>query len=62
MSAVHSAAMKTGKYEKVQNVSGRMMRHYACTDHREYFAELSEAFWSSNKYVCMYVCMYVYGT
>ena len=34
-------------YESVKYCRGQMRKHYALTDNREYFAECSEAFFSS---------------
>ena len=47
----YQAAMKSGKYDSVKRwgVPGQH-RHYACTNHWEYFAEMSEAFWSSARF------------
>ncbi|MFK7789531.1 MAG: metallopeptidase [Phycisphaeraceae bacterium] len=35
-------------YDKVQHIGGREVRHYAMTDHKEYFAEATEAFFGCN--------------
>lgn len=43
-------AMKTGKYEKVQHISGRQVKHYSCTNHKEYFSEAAEAYFGTNDY------------
>lgn len=37
-------------YDKVQHIGGREVRHYAMTDHKEYFAEATEAFFGCNDY------------
>ncbi len=42
--AAFEAAKKKGNYEEVQLVDGRKMKHYALTDHKEYFAEATEAY------------------
>ena len=37
-------------YEEVERNDGRKVRHYALTNHKEYFAELSEAYFSRNDF------------
>lgn len=37
-------------YDKVQHIGGREVRHYAMTDHKEYFAEATEAFFGCNDF------------
>ena len=37
-------------YDKVQHTGGSKHRHYAMTDHKEYFAEATEAFFGCNDY------------
>jgi hypothetical protein len=48
------AAWKTfcdsGKYQSVRHVNGRMVRHYALTDQKEFFAEMSEAYFGKNDF------------
>jgi len=44
----YEAAKKSGKYEKVLIWTGHVGRHYAMTDHKEYFAESTEAFFGTN--------------
>jgi hypothetical protein len=46
----YKQAVKDGRYESVLHISGRMNRHYALTDHKEYFAEASEAFFGTNDF------------
>lgn len=41
---------ESGKYESVKHVSGRMVRHYALTDQKEFFAEMSEAYFGKNDF------------
>ncbi len=43
-------ALKTHLYENVPRYNGRMARAYALTDEREYFAELTEAYFGRNDY------------
>jgi len=44
----YGAAKQSGKYEKVLIWNGHVGRHYAMTDHKEYFAESTEAFFGTN--------------
>ena len=44
----YEAAKRSGKYEKVLIWNGHVGRHYAMTDHKEYFAENTEAFFGTN--------------
>ena len=46
----YEQAVKEGKYEKVLHISGRTTRHYALKDHKEYFAEATEAFFGTNDF------------
>ena len=43
-------AMKAGTYEEVLFSNGRKVRHYAATNHKEYFAEATEAFFGQNDF------------
>lgn len=43
-------AKETGNYESVLHVSGRDVKHYALTNHKEYFAECTESFLGTNDY------------
>lgn len=48
---VHAAfeqARAAGTYETILHINGQRQRHYALTDHKEYFAEASEAFFGTN--------------
>lgn len=47
---VYKKAMDSGKYDKVLHIGGRETRHYAATNHKEYFAEMTEAFFGGNDY------------
>ena len=40
----------SGKFEKILHISGSMRRHYALTDHKEFFAEMTEAFFGTNDF------------
>jgi len=46
--AAYEAAKKSGTYEKVLIWNGRIGRHYAMTNHKEYFAENTEAYFGTN--------------
>lgn len=46
----YKAARASGKFEKVLHISGREVRHYAMSNHKEYFAECTEAFFGTNDY------------
>lgn len=43
-------AKEAGTYEKVLLYSGQKVRHYAMTDHKEYFAEGTEAYFYRNDF------------
>lgn len=43
-------AKKSGNYEKVMHIKGGLRRHYALTDHKEYFAEGTEAYLGTNDF------------
>ena len=47
---VYREAVKDGQYESVLHISGKMQRHYALTDDKEYFAEGTEAFFGTNDF------------
>jgi hypothetical protein len=48
--AAYDRAVKAGCYESVLHIYGKMTRHYALTDHKEYFAESTEAFFGTNDF------------
>jgi len=41
---------KSGKFDKVDHGSGRKRLHYGLLDHKEYFAEMTETFFTSNDF------------
>lgn len=43
-------ARASGQYEKVRHIKGREQRHYALTNAKEYFAELTESFIGCNDF------------
>lgn len=46
----YEAAMERGDYEKVLLFNGDRVKHYAATDHKEYFAESTEAYFYRNDF------------
>ena len=48
--AAFENAVKQKKYESVQRIGGQSVRHYALTNHKEYFAECTEAFLGTNDF------------
>jgi hypothetical protein len=49
--AAYEDAVKSGKYDKVQESStGTVQKAYALTNHKEYFAELTEAYFGENDF------------
>ena len=43
-------AMKEKKYDRVLLFNGRLVKHYATTNHKEYFAESTEAYFYRNDF------------
>jgi len=48
--ASYDAAMKKGILERVKLFTGRTVRHYGATNHKEYFAEATEAYLYRNDF------------
>jgi dipeptidyl-peptidase-4 len=48
--AVYEQAKQSGSYENVLLYTGKKVRHYGLTDHKEYFAEGTEAFFYRNDF------------
>ncbi len=48
--AAYEQAKSSGSYEKVLLHSGATVRHYALTNHKEYFSEGTEAFFNRNDF------------
>ncbi len=48
--AAYEAARESGIYEEVLHISGRNRRAYALENHKEYFAELTEAYFGTNDF------------
>jgi hypothetical protein len=42
--------LDSGKYAKTLHIDGHETRHYALTDHKEFFAEFTEVFFGSNDF------------
>ncbi len=48
--AAYDAAVQSKSYESVLHVTRGETKHYALTDHKEYFAESTEAFFGTNDF------------
>jgi hypothetical protein len=48
--AVYDHAMRAGLYDSVLRINGQMEKAYATTNDKEYFAELTEAFFGTNDF------------
>lgn len=48
--SAYEKAMKAGIYDKVLLYTGQKVRHYAATNHKEYFAEGTEAYFYRNDF------------
>lgn len=48
--AAYNKAMKAGLYDKTLLHNGKTVRHYAATDHKEYFSEGTEAYLYRNDF------------
>jgi len=48
--AAYEKAKASGTYEKVMLYNGKIVSHYALTNHKEYFAEGTEAFFNRNDF------------
>ncbi len=46
----YNNAVAEKKYESVLLISGKKVRHYALTNHKEYFAECTEAYFGTNDF------------
>jgi|GEM_PF-644616 dipeptidyl-peptidase-4 len=46
----YAKAMESGSYDKALLYNGDYVEHYACTDHKEYFAEATEAYFYKNDF------------
>ena len=47
---VYEDYKKSGHGDSVLHISGRRLRHYALTNHKEFFAEMSEAYFGRNDF------------
>ncbi len=48
--AAYESAMKAKRYDDVLHWNGKRVRHYACTNPMEYFAEATEAYFGQNDF------------
>ena len=48
--AAYDAAKKKGIYEKVMLFTGAKVKHYGLSNHKEYFAEMTEAYFGVNDF------------
>ena len=48
--AAHQSWKDSGKYESVLHINGQQRRHYALTNEKEFFAEMSETFLGTNDF------------
>ena len=48
--AAYNKAMNAGKYQSVKYIDGRMFKAYATTNHQEYLAEISEAYFTTKRF------------
>jgi hypothetical protein len=48
--SAYQSAKLSGRYNAVRSSSGRFVRAYAMADHREFFAELSEAYFTHSNF------------
>ena len=46
----HRIFVESGKFARVLHMSGRQRKHYALTNHKEYFAEMTEAWFGTNDF------------
>ena len=52
--ALYKKAVASKKYESVLRFSGKQEKHYALNDQKEYFCEMSEAYFGTNDF-CPFV-------
>jgi hypothetical protein len=48
--AAYNKFKQSGKYNSVLNISGKMEPHYALTDQKEFFAEMTETYFGANDF------------
>lgn len=46
----HRVFVESRKFDRVLHMSGRQRKHYALTNHKEYFAEMTEAWFGTNDF------------
>ena len=50
IAAAYERALRSGKYNKVKHISGKQQRAYALNNPKEFFAEMSEAYFGRNDF------------
>ncbi|MEZ6164241.1 MAG: hypothetical protein R3B67_07370 [Phycisphaerales bacterium] len=50
VASCYEQAKKSGKFDEVMHVSGKPRKHYALSNDREYFAELTESYFGKNDF------------
>ncbi|WP_435893239.1 metallopeptidase [Oceaniferula spumae] len=50
ITAAYKNIVASGKYEKVKHVNGKLQRHYALSNEKEYFSECTEAYFGRNDF------------
>ncbi|MGJ8657211.1 MAG: hypothetical protein ACSHX6_12240 [Akkermansiaceae bacterium] len=50
ITAAFKKAVASNSYEKVEHISGKVKRHYALTNEKEYFSECTEAYFGKNDF------------
>lgn len=48
--AAYGKFKQSGKYNSVLHISGKMLPHYALTDQKEFFAEMTETYFGANDF------------
>jgi len=48
--AAYEKFKQSGKYNSVLHISGKMLPHYALTDNKEFFAEMTETYFGANDF------------
>ncbi|MCP3916023.1 MAG: metallopeptidase [bacterium] len=48
--AAHRRAAESKQYDSVLHIRGKEREHYALTDHKEFFAEMTEAYFGTNDF------------
>ncbi len=48
--AAYERIVQNHRFDSVLHINGRMLRHYALTDEKEFFAEMTEAYFGANDF------------